>query len=243
MAAEARAAREAAGRRGRCLMADHRAAEDRHLPHRATTTRTPSSATWPRVATRACASRAGHDPRGRGRRGRRGQPARAGAAPGSRPAASGRCCARTRSPTWWSTATSRSRPPSRTTCSSSATPTSWSRACVIAAYALQVSRVFIFLRGEFALGLERVQSGPQRRLRPRCGRPGHLRLGVLGRRGRPPRGRRLHLRRGDGAARVARGQARLPPHQAAVLPGGHRPLRRPDRGQQRRDHVQPARGS
>ncbi len=29
---------------------------------------------------------------------------------------------------------------------------------VIAAYALQVSRVFIFLRGEFALGLERVQS-------------------------------------------------------------------------------------
>ena len=29
---------------------------------------------------------------------------------------------------------------------------------VIAAYALQVTRVFIFLRGEFALGLERVQS-------------------------------------------------------------------------------------
>ena len=30
------------------------------------------------------------------------------------------------------------------------------------------------------------------------------------------------------------------PHQAAVLPGRHRPVRRADRGQQRRDHVQPA---
>ena len=68
----------------------------------------------------------------------------------------------------------------------------------------------------------------------------HLRLRVLGRRGGAPRGRRLHLRRGDRPARVARGQAGLPPHQAAVLPGRHRPLRRAHRGQQRGDHVQPA---
>ena len=69
---------------------------------------------------------------------------------------------------------------------------------------------------------------------------GHLRLRLLARHGRPPRRRRLHLRRGDGAARVARGQARLPADQAPVLPGRHRPLRRAHRGQQRRDHVQHA---
>ena len=97
---------------------------------------------------------------------------------------------------------------------------------VIAAYALQVSRAFIYLRGEFALGLERVQARPQRRLRPRGGGGRHLRLGLLGRRRGPPGGRRLHLRRGDRPPRVAGGQARLPPDQAAVLPGRHRPLRR-----------------
>ena len=89
----------------------------------------------------------------------------------------------------------------------------------------------------------RARAGPvraQRRLRPRRGGRGHLRVGLLGRRGGPPGCRRLHLRRGDRAARVARGQARLPPDQAPVLPRGHRPLRRADRGQQRGDHVQPA---
>ena len=53
----------------------------------------------------------------------------------------------------------------------------------------------------------------------------------------PPRCRRLHLRRGDGAARVARGQARPAAHEAAV-PRHRGPLRLADGGQQRRvDHV------
>ena len=102
------------------------------------------------------------------------------------------------------------------------------------------TQVFIFIRGEFALGLERVQAALNEAYAHGAVGARHLRLGLLGRRGGPPRGRRLHLRRGDGPARVARGQAGLPPHQAPVLPGRHRPLRRAHRGQQRRDHVQPA---
>ena len=50
----------------------------------------------------------------------------------------------------------------------------------------------------------------------------------------PPRRRRLHLRRGDGAARVARGQARPAADEAAV-PGRRRPLRLAEPDQQRRD--------
>ncbi len=41
---------------------------------------------------------------------------------------------------------------------------------VIAAYALQVNQAFIYVRGEFALGLERVQTGPERGLRVRRAR-------------------------------------------------------------------------
>ena len=160
-----------------------------------------------------------HDP-GRRWRPRSTRPAcSAGAAPGSRPAASGRCCSRTRSPTSSSTATRASRPPSRTTSSSSATRTRSSRACIISAYALQVTQAFIYVRGEFALGLERMEEALNEAYRHGARRPRHLLLGVLARRRRPPGGGRLHLRRGDGAPRVARGQARLPAHQAALLPG------------------------
>ena len=57
-----------------------------------------------------------------------------------------------------------------------------------------------------------------------------------------PRRRRLHLRRGDRAARLARGQARQPAPEAAV-PGDRGPLPRPDADQQRRDAVHRARTS
>ena len=109
---------------------------------------------------------------------------------------------------------------------------------LISAYALQVSQAFIYLRGEFALGLERLQAALNEAYAH--GAVGTdifgsgFSLDVV----RAPRRRRLHLRRGDRAARVAGGQARLPADQAAVLPGRHRPLRRADRGQQRRDDVQ-----
>ena len=109
---------------------------------------------------------------------------------------------------------------------------------LISAYALQVSQAFIYLRGEFALGLERLQAALNEAYAH--GAVGAdifgsgFSLDVVVHPGR----RRLHLRRGDGAARVARGQARLPAHQAAVLPRRHRPLRRAHRGQQRRDDGQ-----
>ena len=54
---------------------------------------------------------------------------------------------------------------------------------------------------------------------------------------RAPRRRRLHLRRGDRAARLARGQARQPAPEAAV-PGQPGPLPGPDADQQRRDALQ-----
>ena len=71
---------------------------------------------------------------------------------------------------------------------------------------------------------------------PRRGHPRHPpRPGA----GRPPRRRRLHLRRGDGAARRARGQARQPAAEAA-LPRRAGALRRADADQQRRDALQRA---
>ncbi len=68
----------------------------------------------------------------------------------------------------------------------------------------------------------------------RLHRRGHPRLRSLAEAGPAARRRRLHLRRGDGPARLARGQARQPAPEAAV-PGDRGPLRRPDAGQQRRD--------
>ena len=76
--------------------------------------------------------------------------------------------------------------------------------------------------------------------RARRGRGGRLprradpRLRALARPRRAPRRRRLHLRRGDRAARLARGQARQPAPEAAV-PGHPGPLPGPDADQQRRD--------
>ena len=57
--------------------------------------------------------------------------------------------------------------------------------------------------------------------------------------GRPQRSGRVHLRRGDGAARLAGGLPR-PAAAAPAVPGHARPLRLPDRGQQRRHHRQRA---
>ena len=70
------------------------------------------------------------------------------------------------------------------------------------------------------------QGGPRRSERPRLGLEPH---GC-----RPPRGRCVHLRRGDRPSRVARGQARAAALEAA-LPGHLRRLRLADAHQQRRD--------
>ena len=81
------------------------------------------------------------------------------------------------------------------------------------------------------IGAARARGTPRRRRR---------RVGASLRHRDPPRRRRLHLRRGDGALQLARGQARRAALEAAV-PGAGRPVRQADRGQQRRDAGQRAR--
>ena len=75
------------------------------------------------------------------------------------------------------------------------------------------------------------------RARGRPPRRRHPRLGLRLRHRAPARRRRLHLRRGDGALRVDRGQARRAAQQAAV-PGRGRAVRQADGRQQRRDAGQ-----
>ena len=97
----------------------------------------------------------------------------------------------------------------------------------IAAHAIGANKAFIFIRGEYDL--------PGRRSsRRRSPRPRRRTLIGDARPVGPPRRRRLHLRRGDRAARRARGQARQPAPEAAV-PGRPGPLPGPDADQQRRD--------
>ena len=151
----------------------------------------------------------------------------------------------------------RPSPPSRTT--SSATPTSPSpgtfkdrvllegdpfatvEAMTIAAFATGASH-------GLPLHPRRVPGGRGARVATRSSAaraagllgPRHPRLGLRLRHRAPARRRRLHLRRGDGALRVDRGQARRAAQQAAV-PGRGRAVRQADGRQQRRDAGQRAR--
>ena len=74
----------------------------------------------------------------------------------------------------------------------------------------------------------------RRRARCQPARCRHPRVGRLVRHRGPTWRRRVHLRRGDRAVRVDRGQARRAAQQAAV-PGRGRSLREADRREQRRD--------
>jgi NADH:ubiquinone oxidoreductase subunit F (NADH-binding) len=103
---------------------------------------------------------------------------------------------------------------------------------LICAYAIGADQIFLFVRGEFPLGLERLQAALNEAYE----------YGAVGRRRRAPWRRGVHLRGGDGAAREPRGQAGLSPDKAALLPCRHRPLRRPHDRQQRRDRDEPALG-
>ncbi len=75
---------------------------------------------------------------------------------------------------------------------------------VIASYAIQCNLAFVYVRGEFALGYDRLTRAHRGRARTRVSRHEHPRLGLRHRNRRAPRRGRVHLRRGDRAARVAR---------------------------------------
>ena len=86
---------------------------------------------------------------------------------------------------------------------------------------------FIYIRGEVAARRPPAAAGGRGGLRRRLHRQGHPRLRLRPRRHRPRRRGRLHLRRGDGAARLARGPSR-PAAAAAAVPRRRRPVRLPD---------------
>ena len=104
--------------------------------------------------------------------------------------------------------------------------------CLIACFAMGAHAAYIYIRGEYIARARGAAARRRRGLRGAADRQGqHPRLGL--RHLRPPRRRRLYLRRGDGAARKPRGQEGPAAPEAAV-PGQYGPLWLPDDGQQRR---------
>jgi hypothetical protein len=104
----------------------------------------------------------------------------------------------------------------------------------IAGYAMGASgRLQLHPRRDLG-NVRALRAGAGRGLRGRLARQEHPRLRVQLRPACRARLRRLHLRRGDGAARVARGQEGAAALQAAVS-GQLRPVRQADHDQQHRD--------
>ena len=105
---------------------------------------------------------------------------------------------------------------------------------LLAGYAMRAHTCYIYVRGEFIRERERLQAAVDEAYEAKLDRQGQYeRLGL--RHPRPPRRRRLHLRRGDGALGEPRRQEGHAAPEAAV-PGQRRPLRRADDRQQRREH-------
>ncbi len=106
----------------------------------------------------------------------------------------------------------------------------------LAGYAIGASQGYLYVRGEYPRAQRILRQAIQA-----ARDAGTLGARVLGsefsfdvelRSGR----RRIHLRRGDGAVRIDRGQARLPTYQT-TLPGNPWPVREADGDQQCRDAV------
>ena len=104
---------------------------------------------------------------------------------------------------------------------------------IISSYAIRANHAFIYVRGEVLHVIRRLQRAVAGGVRRRPPRQEHPRLRLRPRRRRARRRRRLHLRRGDRAARLARGSPR-PAAAAPAVPRRRRPLRQPDGDQQRR---------
>ena len=110
---------------------------------------------------------------------------------------------------------------------------------IIASYAIRADRAYIYIRGEAVHAARRLRNAVDEAYAK-----GYLGRNILGSgfdldAGGAQWRRGVHLRRGDGAAGLAGGLPRPAPAAPAV-PGHPRPLRLPDRGQQRRDHRQRA---
>ena len=113
---------------------------------------------------------------------------------------------------------------------------------LICAYATRCDQVFLFIRGEFALGLERVSAALNEAYaygavgRDIFGSGWSIDVVV-----HPGAGAYIC---GEETALLEslEGKRGYPADQAPLLPRGHRPLRRPDDRQQRRDGGQPAVG-
>ena len=110
--------------------------------------------------------------------------------------------------------------------------------CLIASLAAGARYAFIFIRGEYWEIADVLDAAVAEAYDAGFAGENILGTGADDRHRRPPRRRRLHLRRGDRPARLARGQARKPAPEAP-LPRDPGPLRRPDADQQRRDAGQP----
>ncbi len=106
---------------------------------------------------------------------------------------------------------------------------------IITSYAIRAHHAFIYVRGEVLHVIRRLQAAVAEAYAAGYLGQGHPRLRLRPRDRRARRRGRLHLRRGDGAAGLARGVPRPAPAAAAV-PGRRRPLRLPDCDQQRRVH-------
>ena len=87
---------------------------------------------------------------------------------------------------------------------------------LIGSYAIGCHHAFIYIRGEFQEGFEIMRDAVAAGARRRLHRQGHLRQRLRSRVHDPSRRRRVHLRRGDGSAQLARRQARRAAAQAAV---------------------------
>ena len=101
-------------------------------------------------------------------------------------------------------------------------------ALTIAGYATGCERGYIYIRGEYPLAHERLEHAIDAARDARAPRRRRHGRGLRVRHRAAARRRRLHLRRGDGALQLDRGQARRAAQQAAV-PGRARPVRQADR--------------
>jgi NADH-quinone oxidoreductase subunit F len=106
---------------------------------------------------------------------------------------------------------------------------------IISAYALRSNTSYIYIRGEYWYIKEILEKALAQAYAKGFSGQEHFRLRLRSRYVCAPRRGRLHLRRRDGVARIARRQARAIHVLKPPFPGSRRLVRWPDSGQQRRD--------